>query len=418
MPLNKRLLVFRGKSLVGYLANDDPLSFTYADTWLHIHGRSITPTLDASQQIHSGESVESYFENLLPEAGIRELLKLKHQCTSTFGLLNAIGGDTASDLSIMPEGAEPTRDEYLLIDWKDVANYVYQGQGPMHEAYQEHGIRISLAGAQKKNGVVINHAGILLLPLKNTPSTHIVKPDIQGIDGVWSSAINETFIMRLAQTINLGVASARFEPIAKACVIERYDRWLDGDRQIQKIHQLDLCQLADKPSTIKYEADGGPNLKRCHQLLKQHGISGNDMKRFLQWIFFNLFVGNNDSHAKNISVYFPPGQHIGLAPFYDLLCTAIYPGLSNHFAFSIGGESRPSHLNRNNLTQMAIELGYKPAFVMQIAQTTANAILKHCSHVANECQTLASVGSEKTMIERLEHYVCSNTQKLQNRLLI
>lgn len=418
MPLNKRLLVFRGKSLVGYLANDDPLSFTYADTWLHIHGRSITPTLDASQQIHSGESVESYFENLLPEAGIRELLKLKHQCTSTFGLLNAIGGDSASDLSIVPEGSEPTRDEYLLIDWKDVANYVYQGQGPMHEAYQEHGIRISLAGAQKKNGVVINHAGILLLPLKNTPSTHIVKPDIQGIDGVWSSAINETFIMRLAQTINLGVASARFEPIAKACVIERYDRWLDGDRQIQKIHQLDLCQLAGKPSTIKYEADGGPNLKRCHQLLKQHGISGNDMKRFLQWIFFNLFVGNNDSHAKNISIYFPPGQHIGLTPFYDLVCTAIYPGLSNHFAFSIGGESRPSHLNKNNLTQMANELGYKPAFVMQIAQTTANAILKHCSHVANECQTLASVGSEKTMIERLEHYVCSNTQKLQNRLLI
>ena len=388
MPINKRLAVYRGKSLVGYLADENPLSFTYADAWLQIQGRSITPTLDVSLQKHSGESVESYFENLLPEAGIRDLLKLKHQCTSTFGLLNAIGGDTAGDLNIFPEGAEPARDEYLLIDWKDVANYVYQGKGLMHEAYQEHGFRISLAGAQKKNGVVINHAGILLLPLKNTPSTHIVKPDIQGIDGMWSTAINETFIMRLAQKINLGVAEARFEPIAKACVIERYDRWLDGDRQIQKVHQLD------------------------------HGISGNGMKRFLQWIFFNLFVGNNDSHAKNISVYFPPGQHISLTPFYDLLCTTIYPGLSNRFAFSIGGESRPSHLNRNNLTQMAIELGYKPAFVIQIAQTTANAILKNSSLVASECQIHASVGSESTMVERLQSHVCSNTQKLQKRLLL
>jgi serine/threonine-protein kinase HipA len=93
MQINKRLAVYRGKSLVGYLTDDDPLSFTYTDAWLQIQGRSITPTLDASQQKHSGESVESYFENLLPEAGIRDLLKLKHQCTSTFGLLNAIGGD-------------------------------------------------------------------------------------------------------------------------------------------------------------------------------------------------------------------------------------------------------------------------------------------------------------------------------------
>lgn len=418
MPSNKRLDVYRGKSLVGFLLDEDPLSFTYADTSLQIQGRSITPLLDASQQKHSGESVESYFENLLPEAGIRDLLKLKYQCTSTFGLLYAIGGDTAGDLSILPEGTEPTRDEYHLIEWRDVADHVYRGKGLMHEAYQEYGNRISLAGAQKKCGVVINNAGVLLLPLKNTPSTHIIKPDIQGIDGVWSSAINETFVMRLAQKINLGVATVRFEPIAKACVIERYDRWLDGDRQIQKTHQLDLCQLAGKASTIKYEADGGPSLKQCHQLLKQYGVPGNDMKRFLQWIFFNLFVGNNDSHAKNISIYSPPGQHICLTPFYDLLCTTIYPGLSKHFAFSIGGESRPSHLKRINLTQMASELGYKPAFVMRIAQTTANGVLQNSNLVANECQSIASVGTEHTMVERLQSHIYNNTQKLQNRLLI
>ena len=67
---------------------------------------------------------------------------------------------------------------------------------------------------------------------------------------------------------------------------------------------------------------------------------------------------------------------------------------------------------------MAIELGYKPAFVMQIAQTTANAILKNSSLVASECQILASVGSENTMLERLQSHVCSNTQKLQKRILL
>jgi serine/threonine-protein kinase HipA len=67
---------------------------------------------------------------------------------------------------------------------------------------------------------------------------------------------------------------------------------------------------------------------------------------------------------------------------------------------------------------MANELGYKPAFVMQIAQNTANAILENSSLVASECQTLASVGSDNTMIERLQSHVCTNTQKLQKRLLI
>jgi len=416
MQSKKRLDVYQGQSLVGHLVDEDPLCFIYADTWLRIQGRSISPTLSASQPIHVGDWVESYFENLLPEARIRDLLKLKYQCTSTFGLLYAIGGDTAGDLSILPEGSRPSRDEYQIIDWKDLANHANQSKGLMHELYQEHGIRISLAGAQKKYGVVINNSGIVLLPLKNTPSTHIVKPNIQGIDGIWSSAINETFVMRLARKINLGVAPVHFEPTAKACVIERYDRWLDGDRQIQKIHQLDLCQLAGKPSTVKYEVDGGPSLIQCHQLLKQYGVSGNEMKRFLQWVFFNLFVGNHDSHAKNISVYFPPGQHICITPFYDLLCTTIYPGLSNHFAFSIGGESRPSHMNNNHLMQMASELGYKPAFVMGIANSTANAILKNITLVANECHADVSVGSETTLIDRLHSHIRSNTKKLQTRL--
>jgi serine/threonine-protein kinase HipA len=86
MQSKKKLDVYQGQSLVGHLVDEDPLCFTYADTWLRIQGRSISPTLSASQPIHVGDWVESYFENLLPEARIRDLLKLKYQCTSTFGL--------------------------------------------------------------------------------------------------------------------------------------------------------------------------------------------------------------------------------------------------------------------------------------------------------------------------------------------
>jgi HipA-like protein len=36
------------------------------------------------------------------------------------------------------------------------------------------------------------------IPERSAPSSHILKPDIQGLRGVWGSAINETFCMQLA----------------------------------------------------------------------------------------------------------------------------------------------------------------------------------------------------------------------------
>ena len=65
---------------------------------------------------------------------------------------------------------------------------------------------------------------------------------------------------------------------------------------------------------------------------------------------------------------------------------------------------------------MASELGYKPAFVMGIANSTANAILKNITLVANECHADVSVGSETTLIDRLHSHIRSNTKKLQTRL--
>ena len=60
-----------------------------------------------------------------------------------------------------------------------------------------------------------------------------------------------------------------------------------------------------------------------------------DLRHLVRWVFFNLYVGNTDSHAKNLSIYSVPGQGVKLTPFYDLMCTRLYPGLSPEFAFAI-----------------------------------------------------------------------------------
>lgn len=410
----KKLDVYRDDQFVGQLIDGNQLQFIYADTWINEKNSAIIPTLPTSKKEHIGNTVESYFENLLPEAGLRDLLKMKHQVSTTFGLLSVVGGDTASNLMILPEGHLPKKFEYQLIEWSDVlANFRNQA-GVIATAREKTGLRISLAGAQRKLGVVIQNEQ-LLLPLGNSASSYIVKPDIVGVEGVWSSAINEAFVMRLAHTIKLGVAKVFYQPIVQACVIERYDRVQEQDLKISKVHQLDLCQLDGKTSHIKYESEGGPSLKHCYELLKDFGVPANDLKRFIGWIFFNLFVGNYDSHAKNLSIYFPDQAGVRLTPFYDLLCTDIYPGLSRNFAFAIGGESRPSHIEIKHLKLMAQDLFVKESFALEIGQKISHQILENIERTFKDLMSTHPKGGDLILLERLNSHIIKNTQKLQKR---
>lgn len=416
MSAPKKLVVYREGVLVGTLLDESPIKFVYDATWHKKYQEAISPNIGLSQAEHTGQAVEAYFENLLPEAGIRDLLKLKYQTTTTFGLLSVIGGDTASDLTILPEGQIPEPTSYQAITWQDIADLFTQQQGLIRNIQEQEGLRISLAGAQRKLSICIDKDGNPLLPLGSSPSTYIVKPDIQGIEGVWASAINETFVMTLAGKLGLGVAEVNYQPVVKACVIKRYDRQLESEGQIKRLHQLDLCQLDGKPSTIKYETDGGPTLVRCRELLSQSGVNAADTKRFIQWLFFNLYVGNHDSHAKNLSIYFPPSG-VRLTPFYDMLSTSIYTGLSRRFAFDIGGENQPSCINQNQIVAMSQALGFKPKYMLSIAEEVSSRLLIALDATTQQINAVAAVGTENTMVERLNQHISTNTKQFQKRLL-
>jgi serine/threonine-protein kinase HipA len=411
----RKLDVYRGTQLVGELIDEAPLKFVYSDLCLQNKEGAIAPNLDLSQAEYSGDVVEAFFENLLPEGKIRKLLSLKYHTTTTFGLLSEIGGDSASNLTVLPQGKKPEPPSYQDTTWESVNETLHNPYEITQAGQADEGIRISLAGAQRKITLAVTTDGTPSLPLGNSPSTYILKPDIMGIENVWSSAINETFVMSLARSLNIGVAEVSYQPIVKACLVKRYDRIIEDNGNIRRLHQLDLCQLDGKPSTIKYESDGGPSLLRCRELLSENGVPAADMKRFLQWVFFNLFVGNNDGHAKNLSIYYPPDQGVRLAPFYDLLCTSIYSGLSRKFAFKIGGENIPGDINRDQITQMAGEMNFKAAYVFSIANEIAGGILRQIDGITSRLTNIANIGSEKTLLSRLNRYITQNTQKLQKR---
>lgn len=416
MASARALDVYRNEQLVGTLFDETPLRLRYADAWLQANDAvPIAPMLGLHQQEHTGQLVYAYFENLLPEGDLRRYLSLSQHATTIFGLLSAVGGDTASGLSLLPQGEKPAPRNYCSTTWQDIAKSLHDPDKAPLLAQNAHDGRISLAGAQDKMLLTIMPDGSPAIPQGSAPSTHILKPDIVRLPKVWSTALNETFVMNLAHALEMGVAEAAYQPIVKACLVKRYDRTTNEKGELIRLHQFDLCQLDGKPSDIKYEADGGPTLARCRTLLQQNNVPAIDLKRLLEWVFFNLYVGNNDSHAKNLAILYTTEHGARLAPFYDLMSTTMYAGLSKRFAFSIGGEFNNGEIKAAHIEAMAEQLGFKKKYVLGVAENLAENLIYNIETVTKELTPLVGDGTEKTMLHRLQQSIMSNTKKLSKR---
>ena len=61
----------------------------------------------------------------------------------------------------------------------------------------------------------------------------------------------------------------------------------------------------------------------CLCIISKCGSRAAARLALFRWVLFNTLVGNSDSHLKNIS-FLMSAEGVQLAPFYDLLCTAVY----------------------------------------------------------------------------------------------
>lgn len=409
------LTLYQGARLVGWLFNTHPLCFEYAPAWREQPDAvSLSPSLPLSQPVHEGDSVLTYFENLLPEGNLRHQLELRHHTTTVFGLLNAIGGDTASGFTLLSSDESPALPHYRSTNWAMVTEHLQRRTPSSLFSQQDDEPRISLAGAQNKLLLMVMPDRSPAIPEGSAPSSHILKPDIQGLKGVWATALNETFCMQLAAALGLGAAEASYQPDTRACLVRRYDRITDAQGNLQRLHQLDFCQLAGTPSTIKYESDGGPGLIRCRELLQEQGAPAKDMQRLIGWLFFNLLIGNNDSHAKNLAIlYTADGPR--LAPFYDLMSTTLYSGLSSRFAMSISGEDRPGHIERSHLEALARALRFQPRYFLKQGLELAERMPVAIEHTLASLSPMVQKGTEQTLLERLTQQLSSHRRKLIQR---
>ena len=377
----KQLEVWLLGKHIGTLAQTEGrLSFSYTTDWLEKNTTkegSGGDTIPLSQSLplraepFDDRAARPYFAGLLPEGAklglIAHVLHVSRK--NDFGLLGGIGGECAGAVTLLEAGQNPeTTDSASKVRWLDGAQLLRlldeMPKRPMLAG--EDGIRLSLAGAQDKLPVVAesNRIGV---PLQGTPSSHIIKPPITGVEG---SVFNEGFCMRLAAALKLDVARASIHAIGdqRFLLVERYDRQLvkqdkAGQIQLQRLHQEDFCQALGVAPETKYQNEGGPDLTQAFDLVRRATRpSAPNTLRLLDFVIFNALIGNHDAHAKNFSLLYTP-QGAVLAPMYDALSTAVYPDLSDKMAMKIGSKYKFADVQARHWEQFALAAALSPAQV-------------------------------------------------------
>jgi serine/threonine-protein kinase HipA len=349
--------------MVGQLTQDrhGELGFCYSGEWLNDEAtRPLSASLPKRTEAFSRRECRPFFGGLLPEEGQRDRAAqaLGVSRSNDYALLDRLGGDVAGALQLLPIGEQPKKagSEFLptaLSDFELIQVLDTLPDRPLLAG--EGGLRLSLAGAQSKVPVVLVEDRIAL-PLPGQPTTHILKPPISRFA---STTENEAFVMRLAQAIDLDVASVEPRSIGGRTflLIKRYDRTIKSDKKVYRIHQEDFCQALGVPPEIKYASEGGPTFKDCFELVRRMSARpAVDVLKLLDAAIFNVIAGNADAHGKNFSIlYDDSGPR--LAPLYDLLSTIAYPELSSKFAMKIGRRSTLEELDRKAWDEYAIEAG-------------------------------------------------------------
>jgi serine/threonine-protein kinase HipA len=356
---------------------DTTLRFEYDDKW---RSRGMPPLSQSLplEGTFSAEAVSAFFGGLLPEGEPRKLLsrQLGVSTGNDFSLLDALGGDTAGAISLLRPGEQP-KPQGVDVHWLDDRELAHEiaelPTRPMHvDADGEY--RLSLAGVQDKLPVVVGGDGRVGLTKGSTPSTHILKTPIAGLD---HTVANEACSLTIGARLGIPTVEAqphRLEGV-EFLLVRRYDRMVDDDAT-KRLHQEDFCQALGIPAERKYQNEGGPGLADLFAVLRRSvAVPARDAPTLLSYVALNFLVANHDAHGKNYSLLYPPrSDRATLAPAYDVLSTIAYRKvrpMSRRMAMSIGGEYRPDYVRSRHLDRLFDEAGLGPAAARRLLRGLA-----------------------------------------------
>lgn len=418
--MTEQLDVFIDRERLGSITlkgREDNYKLTYDPQWLDAKGFAISPHLKPGEC--ASEPLKRFLANLLPEGKWLEELSVAQQISKNniFGLIATIGVETTGALTFrhhgesdaaIPTSFRPVRPEELqdrLARRQQVSIASWDGKP-----------RLSVAGVQDKLPVLIKPGGEMGFGEGDLASTHILK---FGTKPEMHLVVNEFICMELARLVKLPVAPvslARYgEPVL---IVERFDRrWSAG--RVDRLHLIDGCQLLDLPPTYKYERPFGksgegarirtgaslPSLFAACGLCRIPALT---IRNLLNWVIFQLLIGNCDAHGKNISFYVGRGG-IDLAPAYDLVNVEIYGDqYDRDLAMAVGATFAFNEIQAYQLAAMCAECGLPQRQVATLLQGLCTSLLKVVDKFAPSRQLL---GDEPEFARRLLETIKANCRR-------
>lgn len=315
------------------------LSLEYDRAWLTAeHSYPLSLNMPLSERTYPHRTVWPYLWNLLPENPnvLQRWGRQYHvSANNPFKLLTHVGADVPGAAQLIP----PNREEefrtarHPAIEWisrAELEDRLRQLREDISAVRRPGDIgKMSLPGAQAKTAFYqdpqTQRWGI---PGGRAPTTHIIKPNIPGFDGIVE---NEHLCQRIAARIGMAAAITEVMLLDEPyIVVKRYDRLppAPGTEFPQRIHQEDMCQALGLMPTAKYQEDGGPNIAQIVALIRRVSAAPDeDVERFLQANIYNWLIGGTDAHAKNYSLLISFNDEVRLAPLYDISSQLPYPEL-------------------------------------------------------------------------------------------
>ena len=432
MGRSASLSVLMNGALVGRLARSSKgiISFGYDENWLiDPNTRPLSLSLPLTAQVYSGDRVENFFDNLLPDnMAVRDRLQARVKASSTraFDLLSHIGRDCVGAVQLVPEQERPNV-KMVTADRVDESQIeaILKSYAAMPLGVDiDTDFRLSIAGVQEKTAF-LRMQGNWYRPSGATPTSHIFKLPMgrlgqTGLD-LSGSVENEWLCQKLLGAFGMAVVDSRMANFGdqKVLVLKRFDRRWSGDGSwLIRLPQEDICQATATPSALKYEADGGPGMAEIMDLLLGSDRAHEDRTSFMTAQVLFWMLGAIDGHAKNFSIFLRPGSRFHLTPLYDVI--SVYPlvmaGQISMYkvkmAMAVSGKNR--HYRWNDITgRHWLDTAKKCRFPVDEMKQ----IIEKCCDMAQKSIDLTGTALPSGFPGQISEAIFSGIQQARERLI-
>ncbi len=349
------------------------LAFAYTPTHLaRADALPLSLSLPLTDEPYDDILTRAFFDNLLQEReGALEQVMAREGLArdDIAGLLLHLGKDCPGALSVLAAGAPAVKvpgdlaSDYTALSEERLTAIAaaLQQRRPLPAGTSDPS---PLAGVQSKIALTRLPDGRLAEPAPGTgaATTHILKvPDRDHP----RDAAYEAAALDLSRALGFETSEAAVVEIGgiEVLLVRRFDRALDREGRVVRLHQEDFAQALGLPAALKYERRGTAerrfDVAGVRKILDATADPLGERDRFIRATLFDLVTGNVDGHAKNFALLHIARGRIRVAPRYDLLPTRLDLNLTDELAFKIGSARTLGTITRADFDAFLATLGVR-----------------------------------------------------------